>query len=375
MKTYEEIALELTDGKYQRFIDTKAEEEAEETLKNAGKEEKNVGKKEKDIISVKWVDNGNTKKEINQTLSNKWVSVKIETKGFQRGDKIKIKIEEINGKIFETERTKTKEKDDTLIIKNAFKFEKDKKNPNNTNRVVKITAYYEGKNVEGKNVLKENNGGIWGISADDAKKMKDDIHRVLANNKFSDVRALIVTEGKTLKKINNDELAPILAKIQDPNEATYINMVVNTINSEKIFKVEYVTEGSNISSEGAKLFIKEQIKKWGEETAKTLFKDDNVHASWIKNEGGDGLSILTEENLHFFIMRGLEPKKRAVIFGHEVFGHGIPAARGIFGDENNANAVRTDNLIRRILGMPRWDGRGHAGYGNLGDPYQLPITK
>lgn len=45
--------------------------------------------------------------------------------------------------------------------------------------------------------------------------------------------------------------------------------------------------------------------------------------------------------------------------------------------ENNANAIRAENLIRRILGLPQRDGSNHGGYneGHITDPQNLPITQ
>lgn len=79
------------------------------------------------------------------------------------------------------------------------------------------------------------------------------------------------------------------------------------------------------------------------------------------------------------ILKGgsLQGSERAVTSGHEVFGHGIPAAKKLTPAENNANAIRTDNLIRRILGLPQRDDSNHGGYkeGHITNPYFLPILK
>ena len=60
-----------------------------------------------------------------------------------------------------------------------------------------------------------------------------------------------------------------------------------------------------------------------------------------------------------------------------MFGHGIPAAKKLTPAENNANAIRTENLIRRILKLPQNDGSKHGGYkeGHINNPYILPILK
>jgi RHS repeat-associated protein len=78
-------------------------------------------------------------------------------------------------------------------------------------------------------------------------------------------------------------------------------------------------------------------------------------------------------------IRGIT-KQDAQIFrtsGHEVFGHGIPAARKMTPAANNANAIHTDNLIRRILRLPPNNGSTHGGYqqGHITTPYALPILR
>lgn len=62
---------------------------------------------------------------------------------------------------------------------------------------------------------------------------------------------------------------------------------------------------------------------------------------------------------------------------HKLFGHGIPGANKLSAAENNANAIRTDNLVRRLLNIEQRDGSDHGGYneGQITNPYQLPIKK
>ena len=85
------------------------------------------------------------------------------------------------------------------------------------------------------------------------------------------------------------------------------------------------------------------------------------------------------QSLHSVIISGVSGSntERAVTSGHEVFGHGIPSARRESDVNNNTNAIRTDNLIRRILGLPQRDGSDHAGGSNGGivDPQNLPRTQ
>ena len=78
-----------------------------------------------------------------------------------------------------------------------------------------------------------------------------------------------------------------------------------------------------------------------------------------------------------FAGSNLEASELAVTSWHEVFGHGIPSARNETPEQNNSNAIRTDNLIRRMLGLPQRDGLDHAGgaEGQINNPQELPYTK
>lgn len=92
---------------------------------------------------------------------------------------------------------------------------------------------------------------------------------------------------------------------------------------------------------------------------------------------GSGLNVPTTNGSHSFIGSGVTGDERAVTSGHELFGHGIPSAKKIGPKANNANAIRTDNLIRRMLGIPERDGSDHGGFkeGHITEPKKLPITE
>ncbi len=44
-------------------------------------------------------------------------------------------------------------------------------------------------------------------------------------------------------------------------------------------------------------------------------------------------------------------KSRALTSFHEGFGHGIPFSRGITGRVNQYNAIKYENMIRRVMGI------------------------
>ena len=70
----------------------------------------------------------------------------------------------------------------------------------------------------------------------------------------------------------------------------------------------------------------------------------------------------TKDGSHSFISSKGQGNERATTSNHELFGHGIPSSRGMSATENNSNAIRMDNLVRRILGMPQRDGNTQGGY-------------
>jgi RHS repeat-associated protein len=218
---------------------------------------------------------------------------------------------------------------------------------------------------------------VRGITKQDAQNFRDDIHKVLADDKFANVRALIDVKGKTFKSIDADALSSAMEGLTlTYDESAYITMITGAINSKDVHKVEYVS-GDFTSAEGAEAFVNHMNNTLGNGMGdKMATPDGKLSSAWVRNSG-DGLNVPTKNGSHSFIGGKLQGDERAVTSGHEVFGHGIPAARKLTPAENNANAIRTDNLIRRLLGLPQRDGSDHGGYpeGHITNPYVLPITQ
>lgn len=161
------------------------------------------------------------------------------------------------------------------------------------------------------------------------------------------------------------------------DERAYVDVVTNTINSKEKQVVEYLSYGDDASSSGAAA-VKDYFTSKGLPTP--LTPNGDLKAATISVFGGEGFNVPTKNGSHSFIISGVPNEKnteRAVTSGHEVLGHGIPSARGMTPAENNSNAIRMDNLVRRLLGLHQRDGSDHAGYkqGQITDPYKLPITQ
>ena len=218
---------------------------------------------------------------------------------------------------------------------------------------------------------------IKGVTNQDAQNFKNDIYNILSANKFADLRALIGITGKTFKSIDVKALNSALEDVVlTEDESTYISMMTNAINSKNIYKIEYIN-GDYTSMEGAQAFVNYMNNTLGNDMGdKMITPDGKLSTAWIRNSG-NGLNVPTKRGSHSFIGSNLQKTERAVVSGHEVFGHGIPAAREMTPVANNANAIRTENLIRRILNLPQVDGSDHGGYqqGHITDPYNLPIIQ
>lgn len=65
---------------------------------------------------------------------------------------------------------------------------------------------------------------------------------------------------------------------------------------------------------------------------------------------------------------------RAVNSMHEVLGHGYAFIRGFSSDANQVQALRVENLVRRLMGLPANDGSTHP-HPNGVDLNKLPKIK
>ncbi len=217
---------------------------------------------------------------------------------------------------------------------------------------------------------------IIGVTKKDAQNLKTDIRLTLADKKFDGVRALINVKGSTFKSIDAKALSTALDGVTlSVDERAYVDMVTNTINSTDVHKIEYMT-GANTSSDGAIAF-KDHMNGVQIGAGDAMVPNGTLSSALITGLGGAGFNVPTKNGSHSFISSGVTGNERVSTSGHEVFGHGIPSAKGASPSDNNANAIRTDNLIRRMLGMPQRDGKDHGGYkeGYITDPQKLPITQ
>lgn len=214
---------------------------------------------------------------------------------------------------------------------------------------------------------------IIGVTKQDAQNFKADVYSILSGDKLAGIRALIDVKGSTFNKIDKDALGKATTGLElSTDQKTYLDILVGAINSDDSHKVEYLS-GDFTSSDGATAF-KDHMNGVQKGIGDMMLTPEGKLSVGIVKNSGDGLNVPTKDGSHSFIGASKTGKDRAVTSGHEVLGHGIPSAKKKTIAENNTNAIRTDNLIRRLLGLTERDGSDHGGYkeGQITDPKKLP---
>jgi RHS repeat-associated protein len=220
-----------------------------------------------------------------------------------------------------------------------------------------------------------------GVTKDDARKAHDDLNSVFADSKFDKLRGLLTRGEKnnktTFDKIGDDVLKDALSGLTG-DDLALAELVTGAINSDAKHKVEYVEAGTNLSSEGEKAF---------NSAFSRLYTDNGIPVPTFPTRtgkdiaavGGQGYNAPTADGSHSFIVNDIgtnhgEGRRELTTF-HEIFGHGIASAKKTSDAINNQNAIRAENLVRRVLGIQQQrDGADHAG-GKVFGPSALPTVK
>ena len=222
---------------------------------------------------------------------------------------------------------------------------------------------------------------IIGVTKEDAGKVHNDLNDVFADTKFNNLRNLF-TRGKKNDKVAFDKIdahalkEALLGLVGD--DLALAELVTGAINSNAEHKVEYVENKTNLSSEGNTAFNKAFSR---------IYTDNGIPVpefpmrtgNDISRVGGEGYNSPTQNGSHSFIVNDIGTShgdgRRSITTFHEIFGHGIASAKKTSDIINNQNAIRTENLVRRVLGIQEQrDGANHAG-GKVFGPSELPTVK
>ena len=214
-------------------------------------------------------------------------------------------------------------------------------------------AYCNGNPI---NFIDPTGGEVKGVSKKDAAMAVEDFRAMFNGDEFAKFRNLIVQSGK---KQNGKSIAPIskeaLTEAFDgvslnEDQQALVDMVVNTINSSDVHTIEYIQSSGILSASAERAFA-------------PLFNSELVSALknasggfpvfMIENQGGGGLTKPTNSGSYSLVFREQtkHPNGREVSTGHEIIGHGRSLALGRGDKAQHVDAIQTENLILRVMGI------------------------
>ena len=221
---------------------------------------------------------------------------------------------------------------------------------------------------------------IEGVTKEDVAMAVEDFRAMFPDEEFVNFRNLIMQSGKkqngkSFALISADALSASFSGITlNEDQQALVDMVVNTINSSDVHKVEYLEATGNLSYSAEKVFA-------------PLFDHPNLPLStilnanggfpvvFIENQGGGGLTVPIRNGTYSLIFKdsSFHLNGRTVTTEHEIIGHGRSLSVGR-GDKNqHVDAIQTENLILRVMGIPYINtGAGHAPNGAFPDCSLLP---
>lgn len=219
---------------------------------------------------------------------------------------------------------------------------------------------------------------VWGVNRSDASKAVEDLRQMFQGDEFAAFRNLIVQSGKkengrNLAHIGSDALSAAFEGVTlNADQQALVDMAVNTINSSDKHFVEYAGADGVISSKGQSAFSGE-FSNAGLPMSDIVAANGGIPVSLIANFGGDGLTVQTRQGSHSVIVGGNHAHGRAVTTGHEIIGHGRSLAVGRGHANQHVDAVQTENLILRVMGINHINnGSTHGPRTIIPNPSALP---
>ena len=165
---------------------------------------------------------------------------------------------------------------------------------------------------------------IEGVTKEDATMAVEDVRAMFPGEEFADFRPLIAQSGKkqnskSLATISDDALTIAFnGKVLNEYQQVLVKLVVNTINSKDVHKIEYIHDAGVLSNQATKAFLPGFMS--GELSSYMpliLERNGGLPVSLIVNEGGGGVTTPTKNGSHsLIILDGEHRNGRAVTVGH-----------------------------------------------------------
>ncbi len=201
---------------------------------------------------------------------------------------------------------------------------------------------------------------IEGVTKKDAKMAVEDFRAMFPGDEFANFRNLIVQSGKkqngkSFAPISNDALSAAFSGITlNDDQQALVEMVVNTINSEDVHMVEYRSSDGVLSNKGEKAFLPGYMEGEASGHMSQILERNGGLPLWlIIADGGSGATVHTRKGSHsVVVVDGIHSNGRAVTTGHEILGHGRFWGTGWGEEHQHVQAIRTENLILRVMGIP-----------------------
>lgn len=164
------------------------------------------------------------------------------------------------------------------------------------------------------------------------------------------------------KKQNGKSFAPISANALSEafsgialteDQQALVDMVVNTINSDDIHKVEFRKSDEVLSNIGEKAFLPGYLNGGVSKQMLQILEVNGGLPIWlIMADGGSGATVHTRNGSHsVIVLDGIHLNGRAVTTGHEILGHGRSWSVGLRENYQHVEPIRTENLILRVMGI------------------------
>lgn len=201
---------------------------------------------------------------------------------------------------------------------------------------------------------------IEGVTKKDAAMAVEDFRAMFPGDDFAEFRNLIVQSGKrqngkSFATISSDALTTAFNGVElNEDQQALVDMVVNTINSDDRHKVEYIQNTGILSNSAEKAFLPRFMSGGlGPHLPLILERNGGLPAELIVSQGGGGVTTpIKGGSYSLIILDGEHPNGRAVTTGHELLGHGRSWATGLGDSYQHEQAIRTENLILRVMGIP-----------------------
>ncbi len=206
---------------------------------------------------------------------------------------------------------------------------------------------------------------VVGHSADDVETFVQDIGYILKDPKFDGYRGLIRQEGNRIGKISRQDYKTWKAGAElSADEECYVDLLTAIINALQTCTIEYLENDLCAMSIQADEYLSGNSP---------IFSSVQGILPYYGGAITGGVDIMSAYSV---IAKTGESVTniRAVNSMHEVLGHGYAFIRGFSNGANQVQALRVENLVRRLLELSANDGSTHP-HPNGADLNQLPKIK